>query len=61
MEREKVGVDDHVLMLQLTSARLKSWVHDEDCRKKSETQKRIKKQGRQSWIANISRTLMIIF
>ena len=31
MEREKVGVDDHVLMLQVTNARLKSWVHDEGC------------------------------
>ena len=27
----KVGVDDHVLILQVTNARLKSWVHDEDC------------------------------
>lgn len=31
MGREKVGVDDHVLILQVTNARLKSWVHDEDC------------------------------
>lgn len=30
-KREKVGVDDHVLILQVTNARLKSWVHDEDC------------------------------
>ena len=27
----KVGVDDHILILQVTNARLKSWVHDEDC------------------------------
>lgn len=31
MGREKAGVDGNVLILQVTNARLKSWVHNEDC------------------------------